>query len=76
MASGIVPTAAHSYLEFVRPCKIESNYDITSGDTTGDHRWPAINEGIEATASCVVLGVRGADDDASQRTPQLVQALV
>ena len=76
VAGGIVPPSAHGQGQLVRPCEIESDRDIASAEATRDHRRPAIDERIEAAAYCVVLGVGGADDGASQRPSQLVQALV
>ena len=71
-----MPASAHGDLELVRPCEIESGRDIAGADAARDHRRPAVDERVEAAARCVVLGVRGADDGAGQRTPQLVQVLV
>ena len=76
MAGGIVPTSTHGHLKFVCPREIKSDCHIASTDTTRDHGRTAVNEGIEPAAGHVVFGIRGADDGASQRTPQLIQTLI
>ncbi len=75
MPGGIVPSSAHSDLEFVRACEVEGRHDIARADATSDHRRPAVDESVEAAACRVVLRIPRSDDCAGHRPPQLVQAL-
>jgi hypothetical protein len=66
VTSGIVSTSSHGYFELVCPREIESNRDIFSTNTSGDHCRMTVNEGIETAARCVVVGVRRDDYRTSQ----------
>ena len=76
MSGRVVPASAHGHLQALLPCEVEGGRHIASAEATRDHGRPAVDEGVEAAARRVVSGIRGADDGAGQRPPQLGQALV
>ena len=71
VARGVVPSSAHGDIQIVGTCEIERGRDVGGAETPRDQTRPAIDEGVEADARGVVLGVSRDDDGAAERAPKL-----
>ena len=71
----IVTRSAHSDLQFVDTREIEGDRDVRRPDASRYDRRPAVDQSVEADAGSLVLAIRRPDDRASQRAPQLIQAI-
>src|SRR5918995_3657121 len=73
---GVGPASPYRPLQPVRPCEIERRRHVVGADATRDHRRPAVDESVEATARGVVPGIAWGQHGAGERAPQLGRALV
>jgi hypothetical protein len=74
--SGVVPAAAHGDFQRLRPCEVEGGRDVAGAEAPHDEGRPAIDEGVEAAARCVVSGIGWTDDSPCQGLAQLRDDLV
>ena len=74
VSGGVVPASAHGDLQRLRPGEVKGPRHVAGIETTHDHGWPAVDQGVEAAARRIEPGICAGEHGAANRSPQLGHA--